>query len=207
MDQDAIERRASDLARFHLNEPEDNSLEALMPLARHAATLEAMLEEADHQARHDALTGLLNRRAILERLEHELRAAGRTHASVAVLLIDVDHFKAVNDTHGHLVGDEVLRAIGATIRQHLRATDAAGRYGGEELLVVTTGSEQPEVLAQRLLEAVRQLRWAGSDLRVTISAGLARADVKALNGLPLLARADAALYKAKAEGRDQVRHG
>ena len=166
----------------------------------------------------DDLTGLMNKRPWLNRLSETVLLAARGEMATSVLVLDLDHFKGVNDRFGHLAGDKVLKAVGQVLRQHLRVTDVGGRYGGEELMVILpqTGEGGCLVIAERLRVAVESLRipWEDQDLLVTVSIGCATlgpvgsADVASLRSqesdLELLSRADMALYAAKAGGRNRV---
>ena len=161
------------------------------------------------QAIHDPLTGLFNRRYLDETLPRELHRARRTGSKLALGMLDIDHFKRFNDTQGHEVGDLVLREIGLVLRDHLRKSDIACRYGGEELLVIMPDSNAADA-AQRL-EWVRglihglKIQHQGFDLpAVTLSAGVAEAFVHGATPADLLRCADQALYRAKAGGRDRV---
>ena len=157
---------------------------------------------------HDSLTGLSSRSEILRRLEVEIDRQKRTGNSFGVLLADTDHFKKVNDTYGHNVGDEVLREIGHRFVASLRPYDSAGRYGGEEFLIIIPGCDGPEaVIAERLrqnIAAPLTLTSAGS-IPVTISAGFitCSGDTQ-LDRLMILRMVDEALYRAKAKGRNRV---
>ena len=165
------------------------------------AELAGLNERLAQDSRHDPLTGLLNRRALAD----DLGAAAEDDAPLAVALCDVDCFKAYNDRLGHLAGDEALRALADTVRGELRATDTAYRFGGEELLLVLRAEPAHAVaVAERVRAAVAAMRIPHPDgigEIVTVSIGMAtgRGDVTAL-----LAPADAALYRAKAEGRNRV---
>jgi two-component system, cell cycle response regulator len=181
------------------------------------------LENACNRARvlrsglADYLTGWHNRRYLQSRLREELARAQRSGASVACLMIDVDHFKAINDSVGHLGGDEVLREISGRIEAQIRASDTAARFGGDEfaLLLPETALEDAVRLAERIravMAAPVEVSGAGS-CSVTLSLGAAavtphrgHADLKALADR-LLADADAALYRAKAAGRNRVAGG
>lgn len=158
---------------------------------------------------HDGLTGLHNRRYFDERFPALVRLAARKQEPLAVMMLDVDHFKQVNDRHGHLVGDDCLRQVAATLRQVMvRSTDLLARYGGEEFVVVLPGTGEAEaaVIAERIRLAVEAtpIPNGGSPLHVTLSIGLAvRVPVDG-DGSQLLANADAALYRAKESGRNRV---
>jgi len=161
------------------------------------------------EATHDSLTGLLNRREIVRRLEVEMERQKRTAEPFGVVLADADHFKKVNDTYGHNVGDEVLREIGHRFVGSLRPYDLVGRYGGEEFLIILPGCSGPEavVTAERLrhnIAAPLTLTSAGS-IPVTMSAGLITSiGATQLDCSMLLHMVDEALYRAKAKGRDRV---
>jgi diguanylate cyclase (GGDEF)-like protein len=161
------------------------------------------------EATHDSLTGLPNRSEILRRLQVEMDRQKRTGESFGVLLADADHFKTVNDTYGHNVGDEVLREIGHRFLASLRPYDSVGRYGGEEFLVVIPACDGSEaiVIAERLRQNIAGSLTstnAGS-IPVTISAGLIMTtDATRLDQVMLLRMVDEALYRAKAKGRNRV---
>jgi diguanylate cyclase (GGDEF)-like protein len=154
----------------------------------------------------DALTGLWNRAVFFTRLEEEIARARRHAHPLSVLMIDVDHFKAVNDTHGHAVGDRVLRELAATVRKNLRTGDLAARYGGEELAVLLphTKLEHAQAVAARLNEEARAVRLGDEGRKhVTVSIGVSMLEGEE-NADQLVARADEALYDAKRAGRDRV---
>jgi diguanylate cyclase (GGDEF)-like protein len=157
-----------------------------------------------HQMAHtDALTNLINRRAMQQKLEGELERARRYNRPFALVLADIDHFKKVNDTYGHSVGDQVLREVAGRLAQHLRDSDSLARWGGEEFLILApeTDLHQAHLLARRLLEAIGESPISG--VPVTLSLGVAcyrQGDTVAA----LLSRADEAMYRAKAGGRNQV---
>lgn len=167
--------------------------------------------ELERQATHDALTGIYNRRAILETLGAQLGRLGSDGDNCSALMIDVDYFKRVNDQRGHQAGDLVLQSLVATLARHLRAEDTVGRYGGEEFLIVV-GATRPETvlaLAERLRRAVEEATVTIGDetLRVTISVGVGLAAPGAFPDTTQLIRcADRALYNAKAAGRNRVCH-
>ena len=158
------------------------------------------------QATHDGLTKLLNRSAIMEVLRNEIARAEREHLPLSLLMLDLDRFKNINDTYGHLCGDAVLREVAQRMRATGRRYDSVGRYGGEEFLVVLPGCYLADACSQaeRLRESLASTPFiAGSQrLRVTISAGASCAhDYEADT---LIREADEALYRAKAHGRNRV---
>jgi len=157
------------------------------------------------QARTDGLTGLLNHRAFHERLETELARATRTGCRLSVVLLDLDHFKAVNDTHGHAEGDRVLRGVSDRLAEAVRADDTVARLGGEEFAVIVAGAGSTEGLeaAERMREAVARVAVGGDSL--SASAGVASWPSEGETREQLLEAADGALYAAKHAGRDRVR--
>ncbi len=171
--------------------------------------VEAQNEEIRSMARRDALTGVLNRGAIFETLGVELTRARRERAPIAVMMADVDHFKRVNDTHGHLAGDQVLRAVAERLGAQLRPYDVLGRYGGEEFLVVLPGCgvSEAEEVAERLREFVAATPIVAEKNAFTITISLGVTSVERVVSdapEPLIAAADAALYDAKHAGRNRV---
>ena len=185
-------------------------LQARVRAALRTRRLIAMLKE---QARIDALTGLGNRAALDEALAGAVAAHERKGARVALLMIDLDRFKDVNDEYGHGVGDEVLRRVGVEIRAGCRPYDVACRFGGEEFAVILqqANGKDAETVAQRLLEAIRGLTIPAGDagLRVTASGGLVAMEAGRHRVDPeaLIEAADAALYRAKQDGRDRLAVG
>jgi diguanylate cyclase (GGDEF)-like protein len=163
------------------------------------------------QATHDSLTGLLNRAAIYEVLEREKSLAKRKKLPMTVIMADLDHFKSVNDTYGHAAGDAVLREITTRITSQMRAYDVAGRYGGEEFLILLpdTSKENAIIQTNRLREFVASkpvvIDDKGTALNVTASFGVATIDQPAdMNLDDLVKAADEALYQAKENGRNCV---
>jgi two-component system, cell cycle response regulator len=162
-------------------------------------------------ARTDPLTRVLNRRALTERLVAETERVKRYESEVSLLLIDLDHFKKVNDNYGHLVGDDVLAEMAAYLQGAVRAVDVVARYGGEEFVVVLpeTGAPGAQAFAERLREGVEArafTRGSGGTLQLTASIGVATFPSPGIDSPEdLLAAADQALYRAKAEGRNRVR--
>jgi len=177
-------------------------------LRREKGELEQARARLYVQARFDELTGLLNRRAILEQLGGVLADDLRRSRGVAVVLIDLDHFKNVNDSYGHQVGDQVLHAVAQCLLSQLRPHDCLGRYGGEELLLVMEGIGARE--AQHRLDAMREavadlpLGPEERPLHVTISLGLAWAGTAPVDTQSIVRDADQALYKAKQSGRNRL---
>jgi len=166
-------------------------------------------EELREQAMHDSLTHLLNRRAIMEILVAELGRATREQKPLTVMMIDIDHFKSVNDKYGHPAGDSVLCEVSKRLRSSIRNYDHVGRFGGEEFLVVAPGCDATPGLAQaeRLRDVVGSLPIAVKDIsiNVTVSVGVATSEeVQTRHMEALLSAADEALYRAKEKGRNRV---
>lgn len=159
----------------------------------------------------DPLTRVLNRRALLDRLTAEVDRARRFEGSITLLLLDVDHFKQINDTAGHLAGDSVLRQLGALLEDAVRKVDIVARYGGEEfvMLLPETTSEGGVIFAERLRERVESQAFdvgAAHPVHLTVSIGIATfPSTRVTSTEDLFARADEALYRAKSGGRNQVR--
>ena len=157
-----------------------------------------------HQALHDPLTGLANRELLRDRLDHALARSRRDGSSVAVLFLDVDDFKLVNDSFGHGVGDELLVCLAALLGAHLREVDTAGRLGGDEFVLILeelTGPAEAIAVAERVLLAAREpIRIGGELVRTSMSIGISLAAATS-TASGLLAEADTALYRAKAAGR------
>ncbi|MBS1120579.1 MAG: Diguanylate cyclase/phosphodiesterase domain 1 [Deltaproteobacteria bacterium] len=182
----------------------DDTLLAAMVDITEQRLAEARLRD---QANHDDLTGLFNRRHLEEVLRGELERARRYGRPLAVALLDVDHFKRVNDGHGHLVGDQVLRELAKRCGAALRTTDVLGRYGGEEFIVVfpETDSGAASVVAERMRRAVAEPPMQVGELALELTASIGIAALRPGEELvALLGRADAALYAAKQAGRDRV---
>jgi diguanylate cyclase (GGDEF)-like protein len=173
--------------------------------------LAVALEQVRELSERDELTGLANRRSVMVQLEQAVARCAGGGAPLAVALLDIDHFKHVNDTHGHAAGDEVLRAFAGAVSARLRSSDRVARYGGEEFLLLLPGCGENAAAAQaadRARLAVEQHAWheVVAGLRVTVSVGVAVCQPGEA-AAALLQRADAALYRAKAEGRNTVRVG
>jgi len=164
-------------------------------------------ERLIEMANYDFLTGLLNRREMFARLGVEISRANRTMEPLSIIMIDIDHFKAINDTHGHIVGDSVLKEIARRLREGMRDYDLICRFGGEEFLVMApeTAVERAEELAERLRGMVSDIPFHISSVPavITISAGVTQlAAGETVEGV--LSRADSALYRAKEQGRNRV---
>jgi len=161
-------------------------------------------EELEHIASHDPLTGILTRRALIDACEQELARCRRHHRPMALLMLDLDHFKAVNDTHGHLIGDKVLIDFVARTANLLRQVDSFGRYGGEEFVVLLP--ETDAASARVVAERIRGVAGEASSLpRCTVSIGIASRRIEDAGIEEMLNRADTALYRAKADGRNCVK--
>lgn len=164
-----------------------------------------------HLATHDRLTGLWNRGRVVDELARELSRARREKAPLSVAMVDLDHFKAINDTHGHAAGDAVLQQIGARMKAVLRVTDVVGRYGGEEFLLVMPRSDMAGAreVAERLRAAIERetVRCGSIDLRVTVTVGVASTTLVGFDATMLVQASDEALYRGKAAGRNRVEAG
>jgi diguanylate cyclase (GGDEF)-like protein len=166
------------------------------------------LTEAERRAQIDPLTGVLNRRSLIERLEAACLRARARGLPIALLFIDLDHFKQINDSFGHQAGDACLRAIIGPIHVELRQSDVIGRFGGEEFVVILSSADAAAAvpIAQRILERVAavHVEGFGKPIRLTCSIGVAASDTLGVWGEHLIAHADAAVYVAKRLGRNQV---
>ncbi len=162
-------------------------------------------EQLDKLARTDFLTNLSNRRMLFEKLEYETRRIKRTKEALSVMLIDIDHFKKVNDTYGHLVGDRVLVEIADILRSNVRNTDHPGRYGGEEFLVILPGCAAADavVVAEKIRLAVQEYNFEDG-LKVTISGGVRQYQGESVD--QMVEFADQNLYLAKKQGRNRIVH-
>ena len=166
-------------------------------------------DELHRVAMYDSLTGLLNRDAILDYLAREIARAVRRQTTVGLMILDLDHFKAINDTFGHLAGDEVLRRVGDLFQSSFRSYDAAGRFGGEEFLVVLPSCDHAHLRQRaelmRLSTENLRLEFDGHPCSLTASIGVATFDPNLEESLEnFLQRADSALYEAKRRGRNRV---
>jgi diguanylate cyclase (GGDEF)-like protein len=172
-----------------------------------------MVTDLTEEARVDPLTGVLNRRGLEERMESELSRAQREQASLAVALFDLDHFKAVNDLHGHEIGDRVLTWLGVVLQEQVRGVDIVARSGGEEFVVILPGEDLGAAcaFAERVRCALndrgpqsRRARSGVEDgLELTVSGGVAAA-IAPPDGHALIEAADRAMYRAKRAGRNRI---
>lgn len=182
---------------------------SLIELRYHEQSLAEALAVMERLATIDELTGLANRRVLMERLADEIERARRFKTPLAVVMMDLDHFKNINDEHGHAAGDVVLRNVGMILRERMRHIDLAGRYGGEELCFVLPGTPLSGgvALAESLRAKLASFRHehSGTALHVTASFGVASLDSDAeIDPGRLLEAADEALYRAKRAGRNRV---
>jgi diguanylate cyclase len=197
-----------------LNNGYERLVRKLEDLLKEKERLAQELQHANQElatlAATDALTGLPNKRAFAQAVARTLALADRNKSSVALVMMDIDHFKRINDTWGHPTGDRVLAKVGEVLPKCLRAGDMAARYGGEEfvLLLVDTDSEGARLVAERVRASLARAPIAGPDgpLTITASFGVASARGPGCKGAAsdLVARSDAALYNAKRAGRDRV---
>lgn len=174
-----------------------------------AETFNEMADELEFLASYDSLTGLLNKREFEARLHDEVRRAKRARHPFVLLLLDLDYFKQINDSHGHPAGDHALRVLAALLKKQVREADYVGRYGGEEFGIILTDSSEQE--GQETAERIRQLVEAkqfvindSKTISMTLSIGLACYPDDAANGEVLISCADEALYTAKEQGRNRV---
>jgi diguanylate cyclase (GGDEF)-like protein len=197
------------LARMNLGGFTTSELRLLSLLSDQAAVAisnASLHQMISRQAYSDTLTGLPNRRALDERLEEEIQAARRNNYSFAVIMMDLDGFKAVNDTYGHATGDEILRLVFGQMARGVRTTDFLARYGGDELTLILSQTEMSsaQVVSEKITEGMKKLKYKfpdGRKLKLGISGGIAIFPVHARNGADLLRAADAALYQAKKYNR------
>jgi diguanylate cyclase (GGDEF)-like protein len=182
---------------------------ALMELRQRDRELALALTAMQRLASEDGLTGLMNRRALLEALQREVERCKRLGSALSVVMIDLDHFKDVNDRHGHAMGDAVLRGVAGTLRSGIRAVDIAGRYGGEEMCLVLpdTDAAGAATVAETLRAAIAAQPYEDGQQSVNITASFG-VSTFAKDGYDsvdkLLRAADAALYRAKTTGRNRV---
>ena len=169
---------------------------------------DALRARLEHLATHDALTGALNRGAFMEIARLELAQSQRSGKAAALIMVDLDHFKSINDQYGHPAGDGALRSFASAAQGALRRSDFMGRYGGEEFIILLPGSDERGAMEaaerMRLGLACAPMPGAMGARRVTLSAGVAVASTGGFGLDGLIDRADRALYEAKKSGRDRV---
>jgi diguanylate cyclase (GGDEF)-like protein/PAS domain S-box-containing protein len=170
--------------------------------------IESLQEQLREQAIRDPLTGVFNRRYLQETLDREIARASRNNQPVGVMIMDVDHFKKVNDSYGHRGGDQMLRALGNLLKTNIRAEDIPCRYGGEEFVIVMPGAplniaRDRAKLIRAKFDALRVL-YGNLEMHTTVSLGVAAYPLHGSNAEEVLIRADRALYQAKQNGRNRV---
>jgi len=185
-------------------------MEALLRSSELVRRLEVQTELLSKLAAYDDLTGVYNRRSMFHHLEAELSRCRRYGRSLGVLMVDIDHFKRVNDEYGHLVGDQALRWVATTLQNELRSMDFLCRYGGEEFCAILPETNRPGVLraGERLRAAIERTLFTHSEVQLSLSISVGGASWAAEESTEfpdLMARADAALLEAKRNGRNQVR--
>lgn len=188
------------IAYFAFIRPKDRQIQSIM------ADLEQARVKAENLARFDALTGTLSRRAILEALNEEVERARRHGHALTCLMLDLDRFKTINDTHGHQFGDKALHRIAQVISDLCRTSDHLGRYGGEEFLMILpeTRIDGAVRLAERVRLAVAETSLDRHEKRITLSIGATEWRDDESSASTLIAEADRALLEAKAAGRNHV---
>jgi len=201
------ERDFSHRVRLRNNSDELGQLGRSINLA--SVTLQKLYRELERRSTHDGLTGVLNRAAFDERLTVELKGADRHDRSLALLMVDIDFFKSVNDTLGHQAGDQVLQSVARTLAEVTRPGDVVARYGGEEFAIILPETDQASAnaMAERLRMAVESTRVecsACGNVSLTVSVGCASRLPHALTPAALVKAADSALYDAKDSGRNRV---
>ena len=204
-------RAAADEALFYYGLPGSMVASAILTSLGVADRLRQQrhaLSEAERRAKTDPLTGVLNRRSLLEQLEAACRASRANGLPIAVLFLDLDFFKSINDSFGHAAGDACLAAVIPPIQAELRQSDIIGRYGGEEFVVVLTGADAmaAEPIAERIRQRVSEtlIQGHGSPIQLTCSIGVASSVPLGVWGEALIAHADTAVYAAKRLGRNRV---
>jgi len=188
------------IAYFAFVRPKDRQIQAMM------AALEEARLNAENLSRFDALTGVLSRRAILEAIDDEVDRAKRNGHALTCLMLDLDHFKTINDAHGHQFGDNALHRVAQVVSELCRTNDRLGRYGGEEFLMILpeTRIDGAIRLAERVRLAVAETHLDRLEERITLSIGVSEWHDDERSSKTLIARADRALLEAKAAGRNHV---
>jgi diguanylate cyclase (GGDEF)-like protein len=195
-----------------LAEPDQKALDTKLARLEHdleikKIDLESVLAQANEISHTDPLTFLPNRRKIVADLQRAVAGCNQNQRPLTVFMIDIDHFKKVNDTFGHLAGDRALQAIASRLQESIRREDKIGRYGGEEFIILLPGTDEKPAtkLAERLLDIVREMviPFDGKTIKVTVSLGIAQCRIGKESWEELLKRADNALYQSKQRGRNR----
>lgn len=195
------------MRRKRFDQTEIEQIEALLCCLIYPLRNALMYKKALLSAHTDELTGLNNRLSFNQSLQHGWDLAQRYDSPFSILMLDIDHFKKINDTHGHAIGDDALVAISKAIKETIRDSDIAFRYGGEEFVVLLNKTTEPgaSLLAERIRASIANLKNPVNGATIKITASLGSATLgKGESGENLLKRADDALYKAKNEGRNRV---
>ena len=176
-------------------------------LIKKQAEIEHVVTQANEVSHTDALTYLPNRRQVINDLQREVVRADRYKAPLTISMLDIDHFKLINDTYGHAVGDEALRELASVLQEQVRTPDIVGRIGGEEFLILLPNSSAQDASEQamRLCKHIREqgMHLKGNPVHMTVSIGIAEYQIGKESWDKLLSRADSALYQAKNDGRDR----
>jgi len=168
-----------------------------------------LIERLEYLSKVDGLTGLLNRRALAEQLEYEIDRAKRYNSELSIILCDLDNLKEINDTYGHLAGDTTLQIVSASLRNALRNSDIAGRYGGDEFLVIVpqTAIAGASSIAEKIRNAVQMAEVRIDDIQrvsISLSIGVASLKVPSETMDSFVSRVDTALYSSKNSGRNRI---
>jgi diguanylate cyclase (GGDEF)-like protein len=188
---------------------DESEVQAFLAIAHQvweAVSHARLFAEKEQQSLTDALTGCLNRRGFDLQLESDLRVAAESNQPLSLVMVDIDHFKRVNDTYGHAMGDQVLRTLADVLRKEINSRAAAARFGGEEFAIILPqyDIEEASALADRLRVRVACMEESGIDTTITASFGVATFPLHGASGVSLVKNADTALYQAKNTGRNRV---
>lgn len=200
----AAENRTDVSQTAQMLEANEELVVAAMHAQSDADTAAQALDEASHRAGHDALTELPNRVLLLDRLAHAIAGADRHNPRLAVLFMDIDNFKQINDTYGHAVGDEVLELAARRLVSSVRAADTVSRYGGDEFLILLSEVSHPEdaaMIADKVIAAIgAQSHVGGHVLQLSVSIGISLYPDDGVDAATLIACADASMFRAKRHG-------
>ncbi|MCB1762173.1 MAG: GGDEF domain-containing protein [Gammaproteobacteria bacterium] len=192
---------------FPFDEQELETIENLLSGLLYPLRNALLYHRAILTARIDPLTGIKNRSTLDEAVQREIKLARRQQSPLSILLLDIDHFKSVNDIHGHLFGDQALRAVAQCVQKTIRDSDLLFRYGGEEFMLLLSGTDVngSALLAERIRQEVERMNpLVGKQINLTISLGVTNLQPEPDNMESFLERADMALYRAKQNGRNRV---